>query len=83
MEDMDTVGTFLKDCCTVDATGTFRVRNQDMYASYIKWCNANSERIGSQKYLALRLEEKGFKKMCSHSVRYWLGLIIKTEWQGS
>ena len=83
MEDMDTVGTFLKDCYTVDATGTFRVKNQDMYATYMKWCNANSERIGSQKYLALRLEEKGFKKMCSHSVRYWLGLIIKTEWQGS
>ena len=80
-EDMDTVGTFLKDCCTVDATGTFRVRNQDMYAAYMKWCNANSERIGSQKYLALRLEEKGFKRMCSHSVRYWCGLIIKTEWR--
>ena len=43
---------------------------------------ANSERIGSQKYLALRLEEKGFRRMCSHSVRYWCGLLLRQEWRG-
>ena len=80
-DDMDTVGTFLKECFDVDATGKMRVSNSELYKCYQQWCQENSERLGSQRYLALRLGEKGFRKMCGNGMRFWCGLSIKGDWK--
>ena len=76
-DDMDTIGTFLRDCCRVDATGYTKVANSVLYEAYTAWCSRNNERIGSQKYLALRLQEKGFRRINTNGERGWAGLGIR------
>ena len=52
-----------------------------LYQTYIKWCNANNERVMSQKWLTMRMSEKGFKRMVSNTGRIWLGLARKPQWE--
>ena len=79
--DMDAVGTFVNDCFDLDASMRWRLPNQMLYQTYIKWCNANNERVMSQKWLTMRMSEKGFKRMVSNTGRIWLGLTVKVEWR--
>ena len=78
--DMDVVGTFVNDCLEIDASLKWRLNNTILYNTYIKWCNKNNEHLQSQKWLTLRMVEKGFKRFASNGQRLWLGLIIKEEW---
>ena len=79
--DMDAVGTFVNDCFDIDATLRWRLPNQMLYQTYIKWCNVNNERVMSQKWLTMRMSEKGFKRMVSNNGRIWLGLARKPQWE--
>lgn len=79
--DMDSVGTFIADCFSVDATDKWRVHTKIMYDTYLKWCQKNNERVMSQKWLGMRLQEKGIKRLASNSQRFWLGLVLKDEWR--
>ena len=79
--DMDAVGTFVNDCFDLDASMRWRLPNQMLYQTYIKWCNANNERVMSQKWLTMRMCEKGFKRMVSNTGRIWLGLARKPQWE--
>lgn len=79
--DMDAVGTFVNDCFDLDASMRWRLPNQMLYQTYIKWCNANNERVMSQKWLTMRMSEKGFKRMVSNTGRIWLGLARKPQWE--
>ncbi len=79
--DMDSVGTFINDCFDIDASLQWRLNNTMLYNTYIKWCNANNERVMSQKWLTMRMSEKGFKRMVSNSQRLWLGLARKPQWE--
>lgn len=79
-DDMDSVGSFIRECLNVDATGKMRLANKDLYEVYSKWCSENTENPLSQKGLATRLLEKGFNKRCLNSIRFWEGLSIKVEW---
>ena len=36
----------------------------------------------SQKWLTMRMSEKGFKRMMSCGQRLWLGLAVKVQWRG-
>ena len=78
--DMDVVGTFVNDCLEIDASLKWRLNNTILYNTYIKWCNKNNEHLQSQKWLTLRMVEKGFMRFASNGQRLWLGLIIKEEW---
>jgi putative DNA primase/helicase len=75
-EDADVVGQFLKECCTVTASEIFRVSNKCLYEAYIEWCEKNSEKACSKKFLAYRMQEKGFKKMVGNKERFWLGVAL-------
>lgn len=79
--DMDSVGTFVNDCFDLDASMRWRLPNQMLYQTYIKWCNANNERVMSQKWLTMRMSEKGYKRMVSNTGRIWLGLARKPQWE--
>ena len=79
--DMDVVGTFVDDCFELDASLRWRLLTKELYDTYIKWCNKNNERIMSQKWLGLRMSEKGFKRLSTNGSRYWLGLILKDSWR--
>ena len=78
--DMDSVGTFVNECLNVDASLKWRLPNKLLYETYVKWCGRNNERCMSQKWLALRMQEKGFKRCVSNSIRFWVGLGVKEEW---
>ena len=79
--DMDAVGTFVNDCLEIDASLKWRLHTKLLYETYIKWCNKNNERVMSQKWLGLRMSEKGFKRMATNGQRVWLGLVIRNEWR--
>ena len=79
--DMDSVGTFVKECLDIDASLKWRLNNTLLYNTYIKWCAKNNERLQSQKWLTQRMVEKGFKRMLSNGERVWLGLVLKDNWR--
>ena len=78
--DMDVVGTFVNDCFEFDASMKWRLTTKLLYETYEKWCSRNNERCMSQKWLGLRMQEKGFKRIITNSQRLWLGLILRPEW---
>lgn len=80
--DMDAIGTFVNDCLEIDGSLRWRLHTKILYETYIKWCNKNNERVMSQKWLGLRMSEKGFKRLVSNSRRWWHGLTVKLEWRG-
>lgn len=80
--DMDAVGTFVNDFLEIDGSLSWRLPTKILYETYIKWCNKNNERIMSQKWLGLRMSEKGFKRLSTNGQRVWLGLNVKVEWRG-
>ena len=75
------VGTFVNDCLEIDASLQWRLHTKILYETYIKWCNKNNERVMTQKWLGLRMSEKGFKRLASNGQRFWLGLAVKVEWR--
>ena len=79
--DMDSVGTFVSDCLELDASLKWRLPTNMLYQTYIKWCNRNNERVMSQKWLGMRMSEKGFKRLSTNGNRFWLGLILKDSWR--
>lgn len=79
--DMDSVGSFVNDCFEIDASLKWRLHTKILYETYIKWCSKNNERAMSQKWLGLRMQEKGFKRIATHGQRLWLGLVLREEWR--
>jgi putative DNA primase/helicase len=79
--DMDSVGTFVMECFSIDASMKWKLNNTILYNTYLKWCSKNNERAVSQKSLTIRMQEKGFKRCVSNSQRFWLGLVLRDEWR--
>jgi putative DNA primase/helicase len=52
-----------------------------LYQTYVKWCSRNNERVMSQKWLGMRMSEKGFKRVITGGLRQWCGLAVKLEWK--
>lgn len=44
-------------------------------------CNKNNERVMSQKWLGMRMSEKGFKRVITNGQRLWCGLAVKMQWK--
>ena len=79
--DMDSVGTFVTDCLELDASLQWRLPTNLLYQTYIKWCSKNNERVMSQKWLGMRMSEKGFKRVITNGQRLWCGLAVKLGWR--
>lgn len=79
--DMDSVGSFVTDFLEIDASMKWRLNNTLLYKTYLKWCTKNNERANSQKWLSMRMQEKGFKRMVTNSQRVWVGLVLREEWR--
>jgi putative DNA primase/helicase len=72
--DMDVVGQFLAECCrTVPAA---RVGSTALYQQFAQWCEQRGEYKRSQKWLAPRLEERGYSNQPTgpKGAREWHGL---------
>ena len=72
-EEMDTLGAFIADRCTVCSDALIKVaRLHDLYAA---WCNENKEVALSQRRLGVKLVERGFhRKRGSMGVWLWAGI---------
>jgi putative DNA primase/helicase len=58
--DMDVLGEFIEDRCTIGAQ--FTARASDLYHSYTQWCEARGEHKNTQTKFGARLAERGFRK---------------------
>lgn len=75
--DMDLFGQFLADrCVRGDARS---VTAAAIYATYRNWCEAAGERPQSQRWLGLRLSERGFESRKSAGVKHWTGIGLRNE----
>lgn len=72
-EEMDVLAGFLAECCVVAEYR--KAAASDLYAAYVKWCEANGERIQSQRAFGMRLTERGFVRLRGTAGRHvWEGL---------
>jgi len=77
-EDMDSLGTFLAECCVTHWSA--KVAVGELYREYVAWCEENGEAPMKQRMLGKRLKERGFKQDRTGSARYWVGLGLATEY---
>lgn len=76
-EDMDSIGTFLSECCVTEPTAKVPVRT--LYETYVRWCQENGETPMKQRMLGKRLKERGFQQEKSTGGRMaWYGLRLST-----
>jgi putative DNA primase/helicase len=85
--EMDTVGSFIEDCCEmldgvagmseadVLVQGWY-VASSDLYKAYTEWCKREGEEYETQKGLATKLAEKGFINKRTAGARTWWGLKL-------
>jgi len=76
-EEMDVIGSFIRECCVVDKKGYLKVTSADLYRAYIGWCETNSERPFSQRMFGIHLQNMGFGKDRTNQTRYWVGLGVR------
>ena len=75
--EMDVIGNFLRDRCIVDRREM--VQSRELFKAYANWCEANNEKAGSERLLALRLQEMGYVKQKRADARYWLGIGLQDD----
>ena len=74
--EMDILGDFLDDCCTVGRTA--RVAHGDLYQTYEEWCQQNDEEPISKKMLTIELQSRTFVSKRGHAgKKVWHGLALK------
>ena len=59
-EAEDTVGRWLEEACTIEASMTGLLRH--LYGSWQKWCEVNGEFSGSNRRLGGLLDQRGFER---------------------
>jgi putative DNA primase/helicase len=60
LQDNDTVGAWLRECCEEDANAT--TLTTEIFGSWREWANANNEYVGTMKRLVQALRTRGFEK---------------------
>jgi putative DNA primase/helicase len=80
--DMDTLGTFLKECCTIGQH--FTCRASSMYAAYFEWTKATGEYAMNGRRFGMAMTERGFERFTSNGVIYrGIGLLSAEGTEGS
>ena len=70
----DILGEFLEE--SVDPVPNASVPSSDMYGAYTEWCERNGEKTRSQRWLSLRLEERGYERVRTKTGRVWRNLRL-------
>jgi putative DNA primase/helicase len=75
--EMDTLAAFLSDCCVLDPDASVLVG--DLHQAYTEWAKQAGEPAVSQRFLGLRLGERGFERVRNGKSRAWswkgIGLV--------
>lgn len=72
--EMDTFTAFIDERCEVDDAAS--VPAGDLYRAYRLWAEGNGEKPLSQRWLSVRLSERGFASKRTKRQRLWIGLRI-------
>lgn len=76
--EMDVLSDWLSDRCVIEEDAECYAG--ELYQSYKNWCEAVGEKPRSQKWLGLRLGERGFQSIKgSKGKRRWLGITVQSS----
>jgi putative DNA primase/helicase len=75
-KEMDIVGRFIDDCCTVGAFQS--VSCQLLFNQYSNWCRLEGEPLKSKVALGKELKLRNFEPDRTSTDRYWKGIGLKT-----
>ncbi|HEY1656222.1 MAG TPA: phage/plasmid primase, P4 family [Candidatus Tumulicola sp.] len=76
--EMDAFGAFLDEQCVVDPKAVASAG--DLLSAYRSWAEAAGEKPLTQRWLGLRLEDRGFRKKRNHAGRVvWCGIGLQNE----
>jgi putative DNA primase/helicase len=67
--EMDNLQVFLDECVAPEPGSS--VKSGDLYSIYSAWCLENGARPISSTKLAMKLQDRGYKKDRSRVARYW------------
>lgn len=73
-DEMDTVGTFIDECCSRDPG--VETPSKRLYERYSRWCAEHAERPMSKADFGARLAERGFTPGRTNAGRFWRGLSV-------
>ena len=73
--EMDVIGNFLKEKCTVKSDVIIRIR--ELYKAYSDWCDDNNEHAVSERFFSMRLKDMGYDQYRTSEARFWIGLSLK------
>lgn len=74
-DEMDVLGPFLAECCTVHPNGM--ARSGELYKAYADWTEKSGEKPLSQRAFTLRLSERGIRSVKgAHGVRMLAGVVL-------
>jgi phage/plasmid-associated DNA primase len=74
---MDVLAHFLEACCVVREEAW--TASAALYSAYKQWCVENGEFCLSQKALALRFAERGFRAESRSGTRGWRGVGLLSD----
>lgn len=73
VEEEDLLGRWISECC--ERTG--EAAAQDLWASWVVWCDQAGHSAGTQTAFGRRLADKRFERRRGNDRNYWLGLSLK------
>jgi putative DNA primase/helicase len=77
-EEMDHLGAFLQDRCLISQHGV-RTDATTLYVAYKAWCEGNAQEPISTTALGIDLQQRGIKRIRTHSKTWYLSLGLKEE----
>ena len=75
--DSDDLGRFIEQRCITGPN--FTARSSELFAAWVKWCNAEGAEAGSNKSLTEQLHNRGFDTRHSRVGNIWHGIGLATE----
>lgn len=76
-EDMDIFGNFEES--VVEKVLGARLGSKELYEAYSSWMKDNGHNPLSQNRFGIKLRERGYEKIKSGGVMYWLGVTLKNS----
>ena len=72
--DMDIIGDFLKDSCTISDDS--EIAKGDLYQKYANWCEETGEKKLSKRKFGICIVDRGFDDFTRENKRYWEGIRV-------
>lgn len=76
-DSSDMLGLFLAEKCTIAPNGY--VASKLLFDAWVRWCDSENIKAGSNKSFSLALAERGFDKVKSHGSMIWKGIGLAAE----